>query len=126
MFQVDNKNTRARCETCLKLKLKIITPECHCQTEFDFIVKYERISCLVLVFLLNLNDGWECYVCILTNARQMTINSLEHLKKRLCFYGSLFQYSKKSRIKRLQTAAYETLFRTKSNLRHRMVFSSGN
>ena len=46
MFKVNNRNTRKRCEICSNLTLK--TPE-----RFgSFIVNFEHISRLVLVFLL--------------------------------------------------------------------------
>ena len=47
MFKVNNRNTRARCKICLKLKIK--TPE---RRYGVFIVNFEYISHLVLVFLL--------------------------------------------------------------------------
>ena len=46
LLKVDNRNTRIRCEICSKLTIK--SPEqCQC-----FIVNFEHISRLVLVFLL--------------------------------------------------------------------------
>ena len=45
--KVNNRNTRTRCETCLKLKIK--TPE---PGTGVFIVNFENISHLLLVFLL--------------------------------------------------------------------------
>ena len=47
MFKVNNRNTRARCEICSKLTIK--TPE---RRHGVFIVNFEHISHLVLVFLL--------------------------------------------------------------------------
>ena len=47
MFKVNNRNTRTRCEICSKLTIK--TLECHSGI---FIVNFENISPLVLVFLL--------------------------------------------------------------------------
>ena len=51
LFKVNNRNTRARCETCLKLTIK--TPK---RRQWGpsgvFIVNFEHISLLVLVFLL--------------------------------------------------------------------------
>ena len=51
MFKVNNRNTRTRCEICSKLTIK--TPE---QRQWRrsgvFIVDFEHISYLVLVFLL--------------------------------------------------------------------------
>ena len=46
MFKVNNRNTGTRCEICLKLAIKI--PE----RSGTFIVNFEHISYLVLVFLL--------------------------------------------------------------------------
>ena len=43
MFKVNNRNTRTRCEICPKLTIKI---------PGIFIVHFEQISHLVLVFLL--------------------------------------------------------------------------
>ena len=51
MFKVNNRNTRTRCEICSKLTIK--TPErCHLRRSGVFIVNFEHISHLVLVFLL--------------------------------------------------------------------------
>ena len=51
MFKVNNRNTRTRCEICSKLTIK--TPErCQWRRSGLFIVNYEHISHLVLVFLL--------------------------------------------------------------------------
>ena len=51
MFKVNNKNTRTSCERCSKLTLK--TPKqhhWHCYAVF--IIKFEHISHILLVFLL--------------------------------------------------------------------------
>ena len=51
LLKVNNRNTRTRCEICLKLTTK--TPErCHWRRYGVFIVSFEYISHLVLVFLL--------------------------------------------------------------------------
>ena len=51
MLEVNNRNTRARCEICSMLTRK--TPERrHCLRSGVFIVNFEHISHLVLVFLL--------------------------------------------------------------------------
>ena len=51
MFKVSNRNTRARCEICSKLTMK--TPERHhWRRSGVFIVNFEHILHLVLVFLL--------------------------------------------------------------------------
>ena len=51
MFKVNNRNTRTRCEICSKLTIK--TPERrHLHRSGVFIVNFEHISHLVLVFLL--------------------------------------------------------------------------
>ena len=51
MFKVNNRNTRTRCEICLKLTIK--TPERRqWRRSGVFIVNFEHISHLVLVFLL--------------------------------------------------------------------------
>ena len=51
LFKVNNKNTRKRIEICSKLTIK--TPErCHWRLSGVFIVNFEHIKHLVLVFLL--------------------------------------------------------------------------
>ena len=51
LFKVDNRNTRTRCEICSKLTIK--TPERRqWRRSGVFIVNFEHISHLVLVFLL--------------------------------------------------------------------------
>ena len=51
MLKVDNRNTRVRCEICSKLTMK--TPErCQWRRPGAFIVNFEYILHLVLVFLL--------------------------------------------------------------------------
>ena len=51
LFKVNNRNTRTRCEICSKLTIK--TPERrHWRRSGVFIVNFEHISHLVLVFLL--------------------------------------------------------------------------
>ena len=51
MFKVNNRNARTRCEICSKLTIK--TPERrHWRRSDVFIVNFEHISHLVLVFLL--------------------------------------------------------------------------
>ena len=50
MFKVNNRNTRTKCDICSKLTIK--TPErCHWRRSGVFIVNFEHISFLVLVFL---------------------------------------------------------------------------
>ena len=57
MLKVNNRNIRARCEICSELTIKI--PERrHWRRSGIFIVNFEQISHLVLVFLLlTLNLG---------------------------------------------------------------------
>ena len=50
MFKVNNRNTRARCEICSILTIK--TPERRRYRSGVFIVNFEHILRLVLVFLL--------------------------------------------------------------------------
>ena len=51
MFKVNNRNIRAKCEICSKLTIK--TPErCHWRRSGVFIVNFEHISYLALMFLL--------------------------------------------------------------------------
>ena len=60
MFKVNNKNTRTRCEICSKLTIK--TPERqHLRRSGVFIVNFEDVFYLVLVFIVNfeqVNAGW--------------------------------------------------------------------
>ena len=60
LFKVNNKNIKTICETCLKLVIK--TPEQRqCHRSGVFIVNFEHVSHIVLVFpLLNMNKqtGW--------------------------------------------------------------------
>ena len=62
MFKGSNRNTRTRCEMRFKLTRK--TPERHCWRRSGvFIVNFELISHLVLVFLLltlsRKKEGWD-------------------------------------------------------------------
>ena len=50
LLKVNNRNTRTRCEICSKLTIK--TPERHWRRSGVFIVNFEHISHLVLMFLL--------------------------------------------------------------------------
>ena len=50
MLKVSNNNTRTRCEICSELRIK--TPEHHWRRSGVFILNFEHISHLVLVFLL--------------------------------------------------------------------------
>ena len=59
MFKVNNRNAGKRCEICSKLTIK--TPE-RCVRTGVFIVNFEHISHLVLLFLLltlNISAGWK-------------------------------------------------------------------
>ena len=57
MFNVNNRNTKARREICLKLTIK--TPERRRGRRYGvFIVYFEHISHLVLVFLLLTLSEW--------------------------------------------------------------------
>ena len=63
MFKVNNRNSGTRCEICSKLTIK--TPERHhWHRSCVFIVKFQHISHLVLVFLLltlsrKMSSGFE-------------------------------------------------------------------
>ena len=64
MFKVNNRNTRRRCEICSKLTIKIPEPR-HWRRSGIFIVNFEHISHLALVFLLltlsrKMAAGSEC------------------------------------------------------------------
>ena len=50
LLKVNNRNTRTRCEICLKLTIK--TPKRHWRRSGGFIVNFKNISHIVLVFLL--------------------------------------------------------------------------
>ena len=51
MFKINNRNTRARCEICSKVKIKATEPQ-QWRLSGVFIVNFEHISHLFLVFLL--------------------------------------------------------------------------
>ena len=51
MFKVNNRNTKARCETCSNSTIKT-TERLHWRRSGVFIVNFEHISHLALVFLL--------------------------------------------------------------------------
>ena len=72
LLKVNNRNTRTRCEICSKITIKI--PErCHPMASFGiFIVNFEYISNLVLVFLL------------LTLNLQLTAGRYRHKKTQWC------------------------------------------
>ena len=70
LLKVNNRNTRTRCEICSKLTIK--TPEQrHWRRSDVFIVNYEHISHLVLVFLLLIRTSMCAYqvrnVCLSEN-----------------------------------------------------------
>ena len=51
LLKINNRNTRARCEICSDLTIKIPERRHWCRSEV-FIVNFEHISHLALVFLL--------------------------------------------------------------------------
>ena len=51
LFKFKNRNSRTRCEMCSKLTIKTLERR-HCRFSGFFIVKFENISNLVIVFLL--------------------------------------------------------------------------
>ena len=51
LLEVNNRNTRTRCEICSKLTIKI-PEQRQCRRSGIFIVNFEHISHLILVFLL--------------------------------------------------------------------------
>ena len=77
MIKVDNKNTRAKCETCLKLKLKNKYTRMTLSNGVRLSLLLEIVSyhCswLSIIDFECLNDGWECCVCILMIAIHVTI-----------------------------------------------------
>ena len=93
MFKVDTEDTRTRYETCLKLKLKINTPERHCQTVFCCLYLLPGSNVFIVDFE-HLNDGWECCVFIFAIAIQVTINGPESVT-RVYFYSGLPEHSEK-------------------------------
>ena len=59
MFKVNNRNTRTRCEKCLKLTIKIVERR-HWRRSGIFIVNFEHISHRVsIVNFQQVNVGWE-------------------------------------------------------------------
>ena len=69
MFKVNNKNIRARCEICSKLTIKILERR-YWRRSGIFIVNFEHVSHLVLVFLLlpssrQITAGWFCLLIFL-------------------------------------------------------------
>ena len=83
----DNKNTRRRYETCLKLKLKnkytrmTLSDDVLLRLLLNFLPSW----CVFIVDFEDLNDGWEFFVCILTMAIQVTINSSKSLTRTRLF-----------------------------------------
>ena len=64
MFKVNNRNTRTRCEICSKLTIRI-PEQRHWRRSGIFIVNFEHISHLVLVFLLltlKMSAGYDLLV----------------------------------------------------------------
>ena len=51
LLQVNNRNTKAWCKICSKLTIKTLE-RCHWRRSGVFILNFEHISHLVLVFLL--------------------------------------------------------------------------
>ena len=75
MFKVDNKNTRAKYEMCLTLKLNSkYTGTALSNGVVVFIVNFEGIRDFE-----HLKTGWKCCVSILTIAIQVAVNSPESL-----------------------------------------------
>ena len=87
MFKVNNKNTRTRYETCLKLKLK----NKYTGTTFSNGVLLSLLltfnvflpgSSAFIVEFKHLNDVWECCVCTLAiAAMQVAINGSKSLTR---------------------------------------------
>ena len=57
LLKVNNRNTRTRCEICLKLSITT-SERCHWRLSGVFIVNFEHISHLVLVFLKLTLSWW--------------------------------------------------------------------
>ena len=91
MFKVKNKSLRTRYETCLKLKLK----NKYTRTTLPNGVLLSLLltfnvfllgSSVFIVDFKHLNDGWECYVYILTIAAiQVAINGSKSLTRTRLF-----------------------------------------
>ena len=107
MFKVNNRNIKKRCEICSKLTIK--TPERH-QWQWRpsgvFIVKFEHISDLVLLFLLSFKQVNSGYDNILDNGTigisrwpTLTIQHLlfqSQLWKQLNHVQNMFKANKKT------------------------------
>ena len=95
MFKVDNKNTGTSYGTCLKLKLKNKYTGATLSNGvlLSLLLHFLPGCSAFIVDFEHLNDGWECCVCILITAIQVTISSS---KSRVCFYSSLPEYCENS------------------------------
>ena len=86
LLKVNCRNTRARCEICSKLKIK--TSEwCHWQCSVVFIVNFEHISHLVLVFQfltlsikMSVGSIHTIYVCIILMTHSLSTNLIENFE----------------------------------------------
>ena len=83
LLKVNNRNTRTRCEICSKLTLKIPKQRQWCRSGV-FIVNFEHMSHLVLVFLLLTLNTWltagislECF----RNQESFVLNYFEEDRK---------------------------------------------
>ena len=87
MFKIDNKNTRTRYETCLKLKLKNKYSGTALSNDVLLYLLLNFLhSCSIFnVDFEHLNDGRECCLCILTMAIQGTIKSSKSLTRKCLF-----------------------------------------
>ena len=56
LLKVNSRNTRARCEICSKLTIKILERR-QCRRSGVFIVNFEHVSKFVIVFLLLIGIG---------------------------------------------------------------------
>ena len=87
MFKVNNRNTRTRCEICSKL-IKKTAERRHWRCSNVFIVNFEHISHLALVFLLlNLSrlipaELLICFFILINITVQSEIIALNALRKR--------------------------------------------
>ena len=85
MFRVNSRNIRTRCKICSKLTIKI--PErCHWHRSGIFIVNFEHISHLVIVFLLlTLSRLMLAGYCLSSTQNLLHEKTKYSLRKVTCF-----------------------------------------
>ena len=132
MFTVSNRNSTKRCEICLKLTIKTTEQyQWHCFSVF--IVNFNNISHLVLVFLqLTLSMQMPAWSCVLlrilskyitreykNSTIDFNISNLEHFFPRISLFEHIFwrRYrSNKSNYLWAVSVAVHLIQRTQSNI----------